>query len=58
MARNPNKVGGRMKTFTDEMATGIVFEFMLWAQKTHPEVIVNLMSGFKAHRKQLLEESE
>ena len=47
-----------MKTFTDEMASGIVFEFMLWAQKTHPEVIANLMSGFKKYRKQLKEEEE
>jgi hypothetical protein len=47
-----------MRTFTDTMATEIVFEFMIWAQKTHPKVLANLMSGFKTHRKQLLEEEE
>lgn len=58
MARNTNTVGGRMKTFTDEMAIAGVVDFFVWAKKTHPEVIGNLMSGFKSYRKQLLEEEE
>ena len=58
MARNPNTVGGRMKTFTDEMAMTGIIDFFLWAQKTHPEVMANLASGFKRYRKQLKEEQE
>lgn len=58
MARNTNTVGGRMNTLHDDMAIMGVVDFFLWAQETHPEVLANLMSGFKGHRKQLLEEEE
>lgn len=47
-----------MNTLHDDMAIMGVVDFFLWAQKTHPKVIGNLMSGFKANRKQLLEEEE
>ena len=58
MARNPNTVGGRMKTVTDDMVIAGAIDFLVWAQKTHPEVVANLASGYKRYRKQLKEEQE
>ena len=58
MARNTNTVGGRMKTVTDDMVIAGAIDFLMWARKTHPEVVANLASGYKRYRKQLKEEEE
>tara|TARA_R100001463_G_scaffold20843_6_gene50616 strand:- start:9802 stop:9927 length:126 start_codon:yes stop_codon:yes gene_type:complete len=35
-----------------------IVDFFVWSKKTHPQVIANLMSGYKKFREQLKEEEE
>ncbi len=46
MARNTNTVGGRMRNAEKDVEEFAV-DFMLWARKTHPTVLIGLMEAYK-----------
>jgi len=36
-----------MRTFSEENAKEIIFEFVLWVSQTHPSVLKTLMEAYK-----------